>query len=125
MINHGNYAGALQEAKKYGVRTQPISRQEYERTMAQAQIDSTAHYEKMLHEGGKLEYVWNVWCQTKVQQASIQFEEFTNNMLKAAYEHGFQMGIAKENMTYMAVADELIQANGGNKTEGRPKGGYK
>ena len=111
----GEAEAALSEAQRYAVRTNPISRQEYERVSAQAQIDGEKAKEEMLHIGGKLEYVWNVWRQTGNGQALGQIRQFMKDKTEKAYETGICLGKFRENAQYMKHYDDLIIAAGGQR----------
>ncbi|CAK0775157.1 conserved hypothetical protein [Gammaproteobacteria bacterium] len=115
----GETAGAVREAERYMRRSDPISRQEFERVSAQAQIDGDALREKMLHAGGKCEYVWNVWRQTGRMEALNQLRGFTREKVQFAYDMGAQLGIWKENLLYMSEYDKRVTALGGQRAVGQ------
>ena len=111
----GEAAGALSEARRYAARTNPISRQEFERVSAQAQIDGEKAKEEMLHAGGKCEYVWNVWQQTGNGQALVQLRQFMKDKTEKAYDTGVALGKMRENAQYMNHYDDLVTASGGQR----------
>ena len=102
----GILAGALNEAKYYASRLDPIPRQEIERRCAQAQKDGEAHRARMYHSGGQLEYVYNVWRQTMVLQARDQMLNFLAKNIENATNTGICMGAYKENLQNMHELDE-------------------
>jgi hypothetical protein len=112
----GQYSGAVAEAEKCAGRFDPIPRQEMERRAAQAQRDGEKHREKMLHESGKGEYVWNVWRVTRSLDALNQLRALTGAIIQAAFDMGAMIGIYRENLEYMAELDKLTDAAGGEHT---------
>lgn len=124
-ITAGEHAGALAEAQKYAERETPISRQEFERTMAQAQKDGVMPSTLAHHAGGKVEYIWNAWKRTGNPQAEEQLRLFIGEQSEQSYKAGAYLGAAKENHTYMNEIDDLIRAAGGGKAvEVMLKNGY-
>lgn len=111
----GEAAGALSEARRYLERTNPISRQEYERVSAQAQIDGDKKKSEMLHSGGKAEYVWNVWAQTGRLEALEQLRIFLKEKTSQAYDMGWHLGVFRENSQYLLEYDNRITALGGQR----------
>lgn len=109
----GEVEGALEQARAYAKRTDPIPRQEYERRSAQAQIDGEVLRAEMYHTGGKCEYVWNVWKQTGSQQAKEQLRTFVREKAEKAFQTGVRLGMFSENIRYMGEYDALITAAGG------------
>ncbi len=112
----GETDGVLGEARRYGAREDPIPRQEFERTSAWAQVEGDKVRVCMFHEGGKCEYVWNVWKQTGSNQALQQLRLFTKTYLRHAHETGFHLGVHRENLMYMQELDSRITAAGGVRT---------
>lgn len=111
----GESAAAMAEAERYLQRSDPISRQEFERMSAQAQQDGEGIREKMFKESGKVEYVWNVWKQTGLNEALNQLRQFIKNYGELAYDTGAQLGIFHENMLYLGEYDKRVTAMGGPK----------
>ena len=109
----GEAEGALAEAKRYAESTDPISRQQFERVSAQAQIDGEQKRADMYHAGGRCEYVWNVWKNTGNAQALQQLRLFLNEKTKLALETGRLQGVFRENTQYMNEYDRLVTAVGG------------
>lgn len=109
----GETSGAMGEAERYLQKDSPIVRQEYERTSAQAQVDGENLREKMYHEGGKAEYVWNIWRQTGNPEALNQLRTFMGAKIDLAYETGIKLGIHHENRLYMMEYDQRVTALGG------------
>jgi len=121
-INTGEAYGSMKEAERYAERTNQISRQEFERVAAQAQIDGELASRDMNHEGGKCEYVWNVWQQTGQIQALQQLRQFTSTKIDYAFKVGEHLGIFRENMAYQGEYDKRVTAAGGERAvihEGR------
>lgn len=113
----GLSAGAMSEAQRYADYGQrAIYRQEYEQSMAQANIDGDKKRVSMLHMGGMIEYVWNICNQTNNPKAAAQLLEFILTMGGHAYDTGAMKGIYQENAYYMARFDKLVQAAGGVKS---------
>jgi len=111
----GQAKGRLDEAKRYAGRINPISRQEFERTGAQAQADGSKMQQILWHENGKCEYVWNAWKMTGQLEALNQLKTFAHSRTQAAFDTGRLLGIFKENMDYMDQYDELVTASGGQR----------
>jgi hypothetical protein len=109
----GETAGAMGEDERYSQRTNPISRQEFERVAAQAQIDYSQSLRDMYHNGGVIEYVYNAWAQTGRHEALNQLRQFVKAKLMAAYTCGLKKGIYSENIFYMGRYDEGLRAAGG------------
>lgn len=116
----GEAAGCLQEANYYLAKEGLISRQEFERRSAQAQIDGDKKRSEKDHEGGKAEYVWNVWKATGQLQARDQVRMFMGKQIDLAYETGKLYGIFRENGNYCSEYDAKMQAAGGKRALGRP-----
>ncbi|MHC4338299.1 MAG: hypothetical protein ACYSTG_10215, partial [Planctomycetota bacterium] len=111
----GEAAGALSEAERYQARTNPISRQEFERVSAQAQMDGERLNGQMHHSAGKCEYVWNIWMQTGRYEALQQLRQFLDEKTNQAHEVGRTLGIFRENVQYMNEYDNLVTAAGGQR----------
>lgn len=111
----GEASGALEEAERYLERTNPVSRQEYERVSAQARIDGEKKSGEMHHEAGKCEYVWNVWRTTGRLEALNQLRAFLKQKNEFAFEAGRLLGIMRENLQYMNEYDASITAAGGQR----------
>ena len=121
-INTGEMYGATKECKRYMERTDQISRQEFERRSAQAQIDGEISQKKMDHEGGKVEYVYNVWKLTGKLEAKNQLSSFLDKKTDYAFEVGEHLGKFRENLAYRDEYDRLVGAAGGKRAvyyEGR------
>jgi hypothetical protein len=111
--NMGEVAGALQEARQYAEKIDPISRQEFERRSAQAQLDGEMSQKDMYHVGGICEYTWNIWKDTGRIDALNQLRGFLKTRDKHAFEMGRHLGIFRENLQYQKEYDERVQAAGG------------
>jgi hypothetical protein len=114
-LNTGEVYGKMQEAKRYSERTDHISRQEFERVSAQAQIDGEGVEKLMNHEAGKCEYVWNIWRQTGNLEALNQLRVFLKTKNELAYRTGKQLGIFRENLAYRHEYDQRVTAAGGQR----------
>jgi hypothetical protein len=112
-INMGEIAGALQEAKQYAEKVDPISRQEFERRSARAQLDGEVSQQDMHMTGGEVRYVWNVWKDTGRMEALNQLREFLKKRNEFAFEVGKHLGKFRENLEYQKEYDERVQAAGG------------
>jgi hypothetical protein len=111
--NMGEVTGALQEARQYADKVDPISRQEFERRSAQAQLDGEVSQKDMYHAGGICEYTWNIWKQTGRIDALNQLRGFLKKRDKHAFEMGKHLGIFRENLEYQKEYDTRVQAAGG------------
>jgi hypothetical protein len=106
-------AGRLSEAERYrefGDRS--ADRGAFELAAATAQRDGAEKRDTMLHVGGIVQYVWNVWKQTDDPRAAEQLLRFINDLAKAAYETGAMAGMYQENIDYILKYDETAQAKG-------------
>lgn len=115
-LDAGEQDARFSLAKEYAGRPDPIPRQEFERRGAQAREDGEDLRGKMYHDGGKVEYVWNVLKMTGNYEAVKQFRMFLADLAKHAFECGQKMGAWQENMSYMVEIDQRITAAGGEKT---------
>lgn len=122
-IATGESYGAMQEAKRYSERTDHISRQEFERVSAQAQLDGEATEKLMNHEAGKCEYVWNVWMQTGRLEALQQLRTFLDKKTELAFDVGKHLGIFRENLAYQREYDARVTAAGGQRAVAQALGG--
>jgi hypothetical protein len=123
LINTGEAYGAMNEAKRYAERTDPISRQEFERVAAQARLDGEMHEKDMNFSAGKCEYVWNVWTQTGAFEALKQLRVFLAEKEGYATRMGKALGVFRENIAYQAEYDQRITAAGGARAVHQVKGG--
>ena len=106
---------AMNESLRYYERTNPISRQEFERVSARAQLDGEQAEKDMNHAAGKCEYVWNVWIQTGSLEALNQLRAFLKEKTDYAFDTGKHLGIFRENLHYMGEYDQLVTAAGGER----------
>lgn len=111
---------AMNEAERYMESERMVSRQEFERTSAQAQIDGDKLRSQRDHEGGRVEYVWNVWKMTGQLQALQQLRVFLKNKFDLSYQMGAKLGVYRENIFYMLEYDARLTAAGGVRALGRP-----
>ncbi len=115
-ITCGELAGALAEAGRYHTfGNRSADRGGFEFAAATAQKRGEERKPIVWHYGGMIEYVWNVWKQSKSVQAKNQMLELIGKMGNAAYEMGAALGMYKENLAYLIRYDEMVQANGGSK----------
>jgi hypothetical protein len=112
----GEAAGAAQEAQMYAERTDPISRQQFERRGAQSQQDGMKLSTTMDKEFGKLEYVFNAWKVSANEQALKQMRSYYANFLQYSVNVGAQTGIMRQNFEYLGEYDARITAAGGERT---------
>jgi len=108
----GEVVGALNEAKFYAAKVDPVSRQEFERRSAQAQLDGEKSQESMHRTAGICEYVWNFWKQTGRLDALEQLRDFLKKRDGFAFEMGVHLGAFRENLSYQQEYDVRIQAAG-------------
>lgn len=115
-ISCGELAGALSEAERYQTFAErDVDRGGFEYSAAKTQKQGEEKKPIVWHYGGMIEYVWNVWKQTKNAQAEAQLRELIGKMGSAAYEMGALLGAYKENVSYIVKYDDMVQANGGLK----------
>lgn len=115
-IAAGQAAGALQEARNYAGREDPISRQQFERRGAQANIDAQKAATEMDKTSGITEYVWNAWVKTGSMEAKQQLRTWYGKLLNHALTLGGNQGVASENARYMVEYDSRVTAAGGERT---------
>ena len=121
-IKAGEMYGTMKECEHYMNRTDHISRQEFERRSAKGRVDGEGTQKKMDHEGGKAEYVWNVWKLTGSLEAKNQLNAFLDTKTDYAFTMGEHLGRHRANATYMNEYDRLVGAAGGKRAvyfEGR------
>lgn len=109
----GEIEGAMDEAQRYAARTNPISRQEFERVSAQSQKDGSEAEHETWHAAGRCEYIWNVWYQTGNLQAKNQLKTFLAEKNKAAHKAGILSGKFSENYNNLSEYDKVVVAAGG------------
>ena len=122
-IATGESFGAMSEAWRYAERTDHISRQEFERVSAQAQLDGEATEKLMNHEAGKCEYVWNVWKAHGKLEALQQLRIFMDKRNELAFDVGKHLGIFRENLAFMDEYDARVTAAGGHRAVAQALGG--
>lgn len=110
----GELAGALAEAERYqGFGDRFADRGGFEFAAASAQGKAEEKRVLMYHNGGKIEYVWNIWSQTKRQDAAAQMMQLIGIMGGYAEQTGAMLGVYHENCKYMLEYDSMVRANGG------------
>jgi len=117
----GEAFGILSEARRYAGREDMISRQEFERTAAQAQTAGDELRTEKDKAFGKCEYVWNAWRQSGKLEALNQLRKFLNEKTQLAYDCGMKYGIYAENLRFMQEYDRGLQAAGGVRALGNPE----
>lgn len=109
----GESAGALAEAERYaGFGDRYTDRGGFEYAAAKAQTDGEKIKPLTWHYGGMVEYVWNLWAQTKNIQAANQMSSLIEKMGQAAYDLGAVLGAYKENIEYLNKYDATAKAIG-------------
>lgn len=109
----GEKAGALAEAERYAqFGDRYADRGGFEYAAAKAQQDGETQKPVAWHYGGMIEYVWNIWSQTKSVQAANQMSSLIEKMGAAAYDLGAMLGVYKENIEYLLKYDASAKANG-------------
>jgi hypothetical protein len=112
-LEAGEFAGALSECEKWnGIENWIIDRNMFEMAAAKAEQEGDDKRTLMLHNGGMVEYVWNVWKQTGDKKAAIQFTKFLELHGKLAYDTGAFHGVVIEDKSYMMKYDDMMLANG-------------
>jgi hypothetical protein len=115
----GETFACMAEARRYSERQNMISRQEFERASARAQIDGDKLRSNKDHAGGKLEYVWNAWKLTGRNEALNQVRAFLRELRNLSFATGEKYGTFRENINYLAEYDAKLQAAGGARALGR------
>jgi hypothetical protein len=115
----GEAEACLTEARYYLERDNMISRQEFERRMAQAQQDGDKKRTEKDRAAGTAEYVWNAWKLTGRLEARNQLRVFLKKQIDLAYEMGKLYGVYRENLNYMTEYDARLQAAGDKRALGR------
>lgn len=109
----GELAGSLAEAERYQTfGNRYADRGGFEFAGASAQHDGEEQRILLYMALGKVEYVWNVWTQTKNPQAAAQLLALIKQAGKQAENTGAQLGKYRENLLYIVKFDEMNQANG-------------
>ena len=112
-ILSGENAGALSEAQRYQTFGERYAdRGGFELSAATAQMEGEKQKPMVWHYGGMIEYVWNIYKQTKGAQGMEQLSNFIDVMGKRAYDLGAQLGCYKENIAYINKYDDGLLANG-------------
>ncbi len=112
----GEKSGAMSEAERYAAYgDRQIYRQEYEYHEALGQREGERTKILMYHQGGMVEYVWNIVSQSGHPQAVKQLRDFILQMGRYAYDTGAMHGVYAENRNYRLLFDDLVQAAGGKK----------
>lgn len=112
----GETKGALQEARMYAARTDPISRQHFEKRGAQFQEDGDKSRTAMDKQSGIVEYVYNTWASTKDIRARDQLMMFASKLLELTSQTGGYLGMWHETARYMIEFDQRVKAAGGERT---------
>jgi hypothetical protein len=115
MVNTAEQLWSMKEAERYAERTDHVSRQEFERVSAQAQLDGEDSKTSMDHSAGKCEYVWNIWKQHGVLEAKNQFRTFLKEKNEHAESVGKNLGIFRSNLMFMNEYDARVTAAGGQR----------
>lgn len=109
----GELAGALAEAERYSAfGNRYADRGGFEYAAAKAQQDGEEKRVLMWTMTGKVEYMWNVWTQTKSLQARDQLLGFIRALGELAQDTGAMLGMYRENIAYINKYDDIIQAGG-------------
>ena len=111
----GELKGRLQEAALYARYTpdKPADRGEFEFRAAINQRDGDPKKTKMHQLTGQIEYVWNVWNQSKQAGARAQLELMLDALVAISIEVGSMWGAYQENVSYIGEYDEMYIAAGG------------
>jgi len=111
----GELKGRLQEAELYAGYTvdKPADRGEFEFRAALNQRDGEPKRIAMQRLTGQIEYVWNVWNQTKQPGARVQLEQMIERLVLASLEVAAMWGAYQENISYIAEYDDMYIAAGG------------
>lgn len=109
----GEHAGRLSEAERYAKFGERFTdRGGFEFAAASAQRDGKTKEDAFYMAVGKVEYVWNVWQQTKDARAGQQVLMLSMHAGQAAYDFGARLGVYQENIEYIKKFDAVAMANG-------------
>lgn len=109
----GQSAGALAEAERYSAfGDRGADRGGFEFAAATSQREGESERILMYTQLGKVEYVFNVWAQTKSASAEAQMRAFIAALGQKAYDMGAHLGMYQENLEYILKYDATAQANG-------------
>ncbi len=86
-------------------------------------MDGEKMQKNVAHAGGKCEYVWNVWRQTRNIEARNQFRQFAKEKADLAFECGKLLGAHRENGHYIDEYDKRVTALGGERAVYQVEGG--
>ena len=112
-IKTGELAGAQAEAERYAsFGDRYADRGGFEYAAAKSQQDGENKKPLVWHYGGMIEYVWNIWVQTKTIQAANQMSTLIEKMGTSAYDLGAMLGMYKENIAYLLKYDGISKAGG-------------
>ncbi len=117
----GETFGGMNEAKRYSERTDMISRQEFEKSSANAKEETEEIRTLMDRTSGTAEYVWNMWKQYGKIDALEQLRTFLGKINVYAFNTGAKHGEYRENIHYMLEYDKMLQAAGGVRALGKPE----
>jgi hypothetical protein len=114
----GLYEGAFGEARKYsGFGNRQSDRGEFEKAAAIAARDGDEQKTLMLHIGGQIELMWELWKGTEKDakvngNASRNLLNFLERLGSKAHETGLYQGQYSENMDYINRYDGMASALG-------------
>lgn len=110
---HGEIAGALQEAKRYSAfGDRQVDRGGFEYQAASSQNQVTQSQPLIWSFGGKCEYMWNAWKQTKGAQGREQLKVLLSQLGEQSFKTGGEIGMMNENIRYIEKYDRTMIANG-------------
>ena len=111
---YGKTTGAMGEAQRLSERAEILHRQEFEWHAAKAQEIGRKLQRDLWVNIGRLEYIFNVWAQTKHMDSRDQVIGFLDKATQLSYNLGFASGKSDENIFYLNEFDQrLTDASGG------------
>ena len=120
----GVYEGALHEARRYLYKIEDmwvkdqigfIDRNEFEGSAGEAKNKLEDLFNDIHRTAGRIDYLMNVWTQTKNPVSLTQLKQFVDHHLQVSYDAGFQKGRWEENYRLAQEWDNIIKAAGGQK----------
>lgn len=118
--NTGRAAGALAEAERYeAFGDRYADRGGFEFAAATAQREGEAKRVLMYSKVSLIEYLANIYQQTKNPEAARQLMKQIEDYGKHAEAYGAMLGIYQENVSYIMKYDEVVKAGGAVLLEGK------
>lgn len=111
----GEIAGALGTAEtNAGLSPDFVDRRAFEFAAATAQRAGEEQRMLWLQLVGKIDLMWTIWKGQRNQQTAMNLLVLCQQAYEKAYQMGVQMGVYKENVTYIQKYDALVRAMRGD-----------